>query len=143
MNARSSKSVAIPFDDVLNAYEFVSAATQSENEAYISASTGQIYYVSSIAREDELPEDAEESDDYISVPHKNDLDLGRNLVFSFAQQELPDACDDIQDMFRRRAPMAGSRVCYIGAACWRPGTPLKSAPPKRRCARGARRSAFN
>jgi hypothetical protein len=102
MTAESARSISISFDDVHNAYEFVSSGAKSESEAYISASTGKIYYVSSVTGDDELPEDAEGSDDYISVPHKNDLDLGRDLVFSFVQDELPAVWDEVRDMFQRR-----------------------------------------
>jgi hypothetical protein len=102
MTAESAKSVSISFDDVLMAHEFVSSGQHFECAAYISTSTGKIYYVSDLTGDDELPEDAEESDDSISVPHKNDLNLGRNLVFSFVRQELPDAYGDVSDIFRKR-----------------------------------------
>jgi hypothetical protein len=33
--------------------------------------------------EEDAPENIERSDKYIMVPHKNDLGLGRDLVFSY------------------------------------------------------------
>jgi hypothetical protein len=37
----------------------------------------------------------------IRVPHKNDLDLGRNLVFEFVEEYLPDDYERVRKMFRR------------------------------------------
>ena len=39
---------------------------------------------------DDLPEDVDESDKYIEIPHKNELDLGRNLVFQFVSKHIPE-----------------------------------------------------
>jgi hypothetical protein len=103
MDASSAKSVAVKFSEVLDAYEFVSAGMQLEHQAYICTKTGTIYWSSdAIDVEEELPDDLETADHYISVPHKNELNLGRDLVFSFVRQELPDEWDDVRDIFRRR-----------------------------------------
>jgi hypothetical protein len=45
-------------------------------------------------------------DDYIAVPHKNELGLGRRLVFDFVDQELPRDADAVSDFFRRRGAYA-------------------------------------
>ncbi len=52
--------------------------------------------------DEDLPEDLETSDRYIAVPHKHDLNLGRNLVLVFVDQELPDDCDTVRGFFRRK-----------------------------------------
>jgi hypothetical protein len=39
-----------------------------------------ILYFRHSALGDDLPEDIEDSDKYISIPHKNNLDLGKALV---------------------------------------------------------------
>jgi hypothetical protein len=41
-------------------------------------------------------------DDCIEIPHKNDLDLGRNLVFEFVEQYLPGDYERVRQIFRRR-----------------------------------------
>ena len=38
----------------------------------------------------------------IEIPHKNDLDLGHNLVFEFTASNLPDEYDRVRDIFRHR-----------------------------------------
>jgi len=103
MAAESSKPVSVKYSEVLDAFEFVSAGMQYEHQAYICTNTGTVYSVSDmIDLEEELPEDLETAYHYIGVPHKNALNLGRDLVFSFVRQELPDEWDAVSDIFRRR-----------------------------------------
>lgn len=99
--------VAIPYDEISSAFEFVSSAAPAEHNAYISLDTGQIHWVSELASMDEeLPEDLDTSDRYISVPHKNDLDLGRNLVLRFAAQEMSDSYERVRSIFQRKGAYA-------------------------------------
>jgi hypothetical protein len=102
MTEPAEKSVSVSIDYLRNAFEFVSSGSKFENEANISVATGDIYLVAAIAGINEMPDEAVESDDYIGVPHKNDLDLGRDLVFAFVDQHLPDESDAIRDIFRSR-----------------------------------------
>jgi hypothetical protein len=103
MESKSSTPVSIKFSDVLLVFEFTSAGMPREHRAYICANTGKIYFSSDATDgENELPDDLETSDAYISVPRKNDLDLGRDLVFSFVRQELPEKWDAVRAMFRKR-----------------------------------------
>jgi hypothetical protein len=100
MPTRSSKSVL--FSELLNAFEFVGSGRPFENQAYICLETGNIYFVSSISgAEEDAPEDIETSDQYIMVPHKNDLGLGLDLVFSFVDKELPEEWNTVSEFFRR------------------------------------------
>jgi hypothetical protein len=48
--------------------------------------TGEIIYTSKMDDLYELPEDIDDDDKYIVIPHKNDLDLGKALVFEFANK---------------------------------------------------------
>ena len=83
----------------------MSSDTQYECCAYISLDTGRIYWQSDaldLDNADALPEDLDTSDRYIAVPHKNDLNLSRRLVLAFADQELPDDAETIENYFRRR-----------------------------------------
>lgn len=93
--------------DLENAFEFVSSGLQSENNAYVCLDSGKIFFVSPWEVEDEdIPHDIDDATKYAAVPHKNDLDLGRNLVFSFIGQELADDADDVRDFFRKRGAYA-------------------------------------
>ena len=59
-------------------------------------------YLSGIGDSDDLPEDIDESDDYIEIPHKNRLDLGKSLVFQFVSEHLPGDLDQVERIFRKR-----------------------------------------
>ena len=51
---------------------------------------------------DELDEDKFDCDNFVVIPHKNDLDLGQRLVFDFAEQRLQDELDRVQHIFSYR-----------------------------------------
>jgi hypothetical protein len=95
--------IAVEYDDLLLAFEFVSSSPPMENSAYVSLDTGKIYWISSLNPiEDDAPDDLEESDRYLAVPHKNDLDLGQDLVFRFVAQELPNDYERVRGFFRHK-----------------------------------------
>ena len=99
--------VAIQYAEICDAFEFASTGAPGEYNAYISLDTGQIYLVSELASMDEeVPKDLEESDRYIAVPHKNDLDLGKSLVLRFAHEALPDSYDRVRSIFQRKGAYA-------------------------------------
>jgi len=102
---RGSNVVTVKYDELSEAFDFVSFAGPMEHQAYIDRTTGKIYWVSE-AVEDELPEDFDESDRYIAIPHKNDLDLGASLVLRFASESLPDQYGRIEGFFRKRGAYA-------------------------------------
>ena len=89
-------------DDIENAYLFVSMSPEFSNSAIICKDTGEIYYVSEMGDSDDLPDDIDDSDKYIEIPHKNGLDLGKNLVFEFVSECMPDGYDDVVSIFRRK-----------------------------------------
>ena len=107
--------VTVKYHDLWLAFEFVSSAAPMENHAYVSLDTGAIYWVSERdpIEEEELPDDLEESDRHIEVPHKNDFDLGSGLALRFVRERLPDQFtevrQDLQSPRRVRAFQASSR----------------------------------
>jgi hypothetical protein len=103
MSDKLSKTVSINFADLLDALEFASVGDLSGYAAYVGLETGKIYCVSGQEDLDEdIPDDIAESDDYLAVPDKRSLDLGSRLVFSFAEQEMPDEYGIVRDIFRRK-----------------------------------------
>ena len=95
--------VAVPFDKILEAFEFVSFGPAQEHQAYLCLETGKIYWHSDIGDNDEeLPEDIDDAGKYVAVPHKNDLDLGKNLAIDFVEEFLPDDVIEVTRMFSRR-----------------------------------------
>ncbi len=85
-------------------FEFnnVSFGDPYEHTVYVSRSTGQTYFRSDMADVDELPDDVEENDDYVEIPHKHDLDLGKKLVWEFVDLQIPGLKNKVQGIFSRR-----------------------------------------
>lgn len=93
--------------ELLDAFEWVSAAGPFENTAYVSRQTGRIFWDTDTGDlEEELPEDVEDGTLYVCVPHKHDLDLGLRLVFRFVEANAPDAYDQVRGHFSRRGAYA-------------------------------------
>ena len=85
-------------------FEFnsVSSGDPYDHTVYVSRSTGQTYFRSDMADVDELPDDVEENDDYVEIPHKHDLDLGKKLVWEFVDLQIPGLKNKVQGIFSRR-----------------------------------------
>ncbi len=94
--------MAISFDDLENAFLFVSTDQQYMHTAYLCKETGEFFYDSEMGDSDELPEDIEDPDKYITVPHKNDLELGKTLVIEFTSKYLPEELDRVYSIFRQK-----------------------------------------
>lgn len=96
--------VTVKYDDLSAAFGFVSFAAPFEHRAFVSLDTGAVYWVSDANPIDEenLPDDLETSDRYIPIPHKNELDLGNNLAFRFAEEHLPHRYANVEACFRHR-----------------------------------------
>jgi hypothetical protein len=72
------------------------------HRALLCLDNGEIYYHSEDGDLDELDEDKFDCDNFLVIPHKNDLDLGQKLVFEFAEMRLPDDLDRVSQIFSRR-----------------------------------------
>ena len=91
----------INYDDLETAFMFVSSDFPGMCTAVIHKKTGKSYYYSELSDTDDYPDDAS-SDDYIEIPHKNDLGLGRELVFDFIAEYRPDVLPQIREIFSYR-----------------------------------------
>ncbi len=89
------------FDDIQNAFQFVSMAPRYTNNAILRLDNGRIYYLSGLGDSDQLPDDIDDHK-FVEIPHKNYLDLGKQLVFHFASARLPDDLPQIKKIFSRK-----------------------------------------
>jgi hypothetical protein len=87
--------------DIEDAVYFVSMEPYGTNESWVSLDTGEIFLLSGYNDSDELPDDFEESDRYLAIPHKNDFDLGRQLVREFIFSEAPSLARQVEEIFQR------------------------------------------
>ena len=95
--------MAANYKDIEMAFDFVNFGQPFEHEAYLNIHTGETYFYSEIGdNEEELPEDINDEAKYISLPHKNDLNLGKKLVLNFTYQFLPEEAERMENIFRKR-----------------------------------------
>lgn len=97
----------VNFKKLLEAYElFGMAGPPGTCEVVLCKETGEIYcrsHVEEIATPDEeLPDDIDDGEKYVTLPDRRELDLGKQLVFDFAREFLPDDFDEVRDIFGRR-----------------------------------------
>ena len=95
----------VSLDQLQVALDWVSG-NMLDDEAFICRENGIIYWLSGeggiLDEEDELPGDIDDSEKYVPVPDRRDLDLGNRLAFDFAAQFLADQYDEVRDIFRRK-----------------------------------------
>lgn len=96
---------AVDLNDLQGAVDWVSNRYMG-NEAYVCRSTGKIYWVSGDGgfddEETEVPTDVDDSEKYIPVPSRQELDIGTRLAFDFVTQNLPAQYEQVRDIFRRK-----------------------------------------
>lgn len=97
----------VSFKDILEALEFVSAGGMGEHQAFLCKQSGRVYWHSEFSDElGELPDDIEDSEKYVPIPDKRELDLGKPLVLDFARQFLPNDIDEVRRIFTRKGAYA-------------------------------------
>ena len=89
------------FNEIEDAFNFVGSGSMCEHGAVLNTETGEVYYQSDMSGIDEFPEDVDD-EKYIYLPHKNDLNLGRNLVFRFVAQVIPEKLEEVERIFSKR-----------------------------------------
>ncbi|MDR3088451.1 MAG: UPF0158 family protein [Desulfobulbaceae bacterium] len=99
----------VSLDELVASMFFVSNADSFVGEevaAYLCRPSGEIFWQSleSLVIElygDPLPEDVDSSPDYLRIPSKRQLNLGKALVFAFVKEAMPDAYAETAAMFRK------------------------------------------
>ncbi len=96
----------VRFFDVELAFEFVSSAEYGTNSAFLNKKTSEVLMHSRLEKFDEFEEGELDPAEWIAIPHKNELDLGRQLLFEFVEEHLPDDYDLVREFFQRRGAYA-------------------------------------
>jgi len=127
-NEDTQKSAPVMFKRLLDAFEFSTFGLNDEFHAVINLDTGTVHSWTDMdledndeALEDGKPADLDSSDRYLDLPSKYDLNLGRRLVFDFAEQEIPQHLDQISSIFHGRGAYRRFKD-FLGARnlleCW-------------------------
>jgi hypothetical protein len=90
------------FDEIHSALLFVSSDSYGINRALLCLDNGEIYYHSEDGVFDELDEDKFDCDHFLEIPHRNELDLGHELVAEFVEEQMAEDLDLIREIFSRR-----------------------------------------
>lgn len=90
------------FSEIEDLFDWVGSAALGEHCAYLHRRTGESYITTELGDSEEVPDDLDDNDDYLFIPHPNDLDLGQRLVFDFVAARLPDDYDRVRGYFSRR-----------------------------------------
>lgn len=102
-----SAPIPVRYDSLESALLWSSASAPFDNLALLSRATGELYLKSTYGDCDEnLPPDIDDGSRYVAVPHKNDFDLGRELVLAFADEHAPAHRQTIVAFFRQRGAYA-------------------------------------
>jgi len=97
----------VSLKDIRDAFEFVTAASGGEHQAFLCKQSGKLYCHSELCDDlDILPDDIDDSEKFLPIPDKRELDLGKPLALDFARQFLPGDFDDVRQIFSRRGAYA-------------------------------------
>jgi len=100
----ADEPVKVDAEDLWAAYQIADQGMPGA-QGFVSSKTGKVYTLlgdEGLIDEDpeaENPPDLETSDEYLSVPSKRELGLGRDLVFDFAEEFMPVDYDDVREIF--------------------------------------------
>jgi len=99
--------MSVDWTDLVHTFEYVSLGQPGEHEAVLCRQTGKFLWHTDLEDDIEAwPDDADDEEKYLAIPHKKELDLGKPLVLEFARQFLPDEFDEIRRMFDKRGAYA-------------------------------------
>lgn len=95
------------FSDIELALYYISTQPEFTNYAYLCRRTGRIYYASEFNdSDDDLPDDIDDDDKYVCLPHKNELDLGKRLVHQFVRDNAPKLIEPVYEIFSHKGAYA-------------------------------------
>lgn len=93
----------VTFSEIQDAFFFVNSDEYGMNTAILCKDTGKMYYQSESGDIDELDDDEFDCDTFVRIPHKNEIGLGRELVFEFVEQHMADEYRHVQHFLGSRS----------------------------------------
>jgi hypothetical protein len=119
----------VSFNDLREAFEFANMSGVGEHQAVLCKPTGKIHWRSDLfeldesgeAPADELPADFERDENYVVIPSRRALGLGKPLALDFSLQFLPDDFEEVRDIFSRRGAYKKFHALLIRRGvqeCW-------------------------
>lgn len=91
----------VTFEEIEDAFFFVSSEAYGMNRALLCLDNGEISYHSENGDLNKLDENIFDCDNFLEIPHKNDLGLGASLALEFAQLRMPEDWPQVDCIFHR------------------------------------------
>ena len=100
-------TASVALEDLEHALFWVPNSPELNAQAFVSRTTGKLFLRGADGPvDDDFPEDIDDGLEYIAVPNRNDLGLGRQLVHRFVEEAAPHLRHHVQEAFRRRGAYA-------------------------------------
>jgi hypothetical protein len=97
----------VSLKDIREAFEFVCTGSGGEHQAFLCKQSGKLYCHSDLYDDlDILPDDIDDSEKFLQISDKKELDLGMPLALDFARQFLPGDFDNVRQFFSGRGAYA-------------------------------------
>ncbi len=101
------------YSEIQMAFEFVSSGEEGDNFAYLCKDAGEIFYYSEMLGLDERRGRDMNSGNCFLIPHRNSLDLGRELAFDFIDEVLPSEYAAVRDAFADPEDAQGQYIALL------------------------------
>jgi hypothetical protein len=102
----------VSWEDIILAFEFVSGGDTDEHQAFLCKHTGKLYWRSdTVDGLDELPDDIDDDEKYLQIPHKRDLDLASRSSWSSRVNSYQRTSMKFGEFSTEKAPTPDSRTC--------------------------------
>lgn len=99
--------VTVDLGALEDALLWVSSPPELECSAHVARSTGRVFCRGADGPLDpDAPDDLDDPEDCVELPHRNDLELGRTLVFRFVDAFAPQLSEEVHRIFHRRGAYA-------------------------------------
>jgi hypothetical protein len=104
----TSRNMPVSWGVLRDAFEFASLGEPGESSAFLNRESGDFIYHSAgyLDPDEDLPEDIDDDDKYVRIPHKRELNLGKRLALAFVMDFLPNDFDKARAIFNRRGAYA-------------------------------------
>ena len=106
----SPSPASVALDDLLQALDWVSDLSSTENMAFVCRESGRVFMTSDedfgVELEPDLPLDINDETKYAIVPTRQDLRLGKRLAVRFVQVSLPARLEETYTIFAARGAYA-------------------------------------
>ncbi len=92
----------ITMEDLLEVYRTYNDQDLGIPFAMLNLETGEVHFQYEDAGVTEIPEGAEDSEDWVPMPDRYSLDLGKVQALDFTLAHMPEELERVKEMFRGR-----------------------------------------